>query len=103
MKKKFSISIMGFSYTVSLLPVVTDEDGVELSGHMDSSTRQIEISVKANPTPDLQEQTLLHEIIHICLNNSGLSEAMGEKLEEATTVALEHGLHLLYKIQSGII
>lgn len=55
------------------------------------------ISVKKGESPDLQESILLHEIIHMILHNSGQAEKLDPEQEEGIVIALENGLHQLYK------
>jgi hypothetical protein len=55
------------------------------------------IKIKDSLKGEVYEATLMHEIIHAILHTSGISEMLGEELEEAIVVSLEHGLIQIYK------
>ncbi len=95
MRRKQRISVLGQEYLVFLDPVVLDDDGSELCGYMDTDCHEIHISASKCASTDVQEATLLHEVVHAVLHQSGLSR-MTEEMEEALVRALEHGLHPLY-------
>lgn len=62
-------------------------------GHADTNRRIIRISDLGNTD---QAETLLHEIIHAALHESGQSETLGQDTEEALVTMLAHALAPLY-------
>ena len=71
-------------------------------GTTDRQGRIIEISLKENETDDQLESTILHEIIHAILYASGNHALINdEDKEESIVLALEYGLHQLYKRRHG--
>lgn len=91
-----TLPILGHDYKVLLEKTLgLDDDGSVMEGL--SSPYEIKIALDSNKTLELQESTLLHEILHSILHVSGQSNMLSEKQEEALVVAFEHGLMPLYK------
>jgi hypothetical protein len=92
------VNILGVPFTVQYVDRLKDTDNSSLSGETDGSQHLIKISKSENATSDRVEMTLLHEIIHAILYISGQSAAIdNNSLEEGIVLALENGLHQLYK------
>lgn len=77
---------LGGPITVKLIPNPKDEDGAELWGSWEQSTRVIEID--AGAPIEFQHHTLGHELCHATLGDSGLVNLLEEKLIEALCDAL---------------
>lgn len=73
-----TIKIGAKTYTIQLMPILSDEEEL---GHC-HPTRQL-IRIDSSLPETEQEETLLHEIIHACCNFTGMfTEAKNEKLNE---------------------
>lgn len=72
---------MGGPITVRVIPNPKDEDGNELWGSWEQSTRVIEIDAAA--PIEFRWHTLGHELCHAALGDSGLVNVIEEKLVEA--------------------
>lgn len=81
-----TVQILGQKYTVRKCP------HVEPHGECRSESKEIVISDKT--TGDMASKTLLHEVVHAVLHESGLSYVLDstDGLEEAVVRAVEHGL-----------
>lgn len=95
-KRPSSTEILGQQFKIEHLdhiPAAADEGVVY--GETDSLKRSIKM--KKTDDDDSYESTLLHETIHGILGISGLTELLEGNMEEALVLALENGLHKLYK------
>lgn len=72
---------LGGPITVRVIPAPKDEEGAELWGSWEISTRVIEID--ANAPLEFQHHTLYHELCHATLGDSGLVNVIEEKQIEA--------------------
>jgi hypothetical protein len=97
-KAKEIVDILGIPFDVEYVEKIKDiEDGL-LSGESDGSRHKISISKSENQTEDHIESTILHEIIHSILYISGQNATLANMaIEEGIVLALENGLHKLYK------
>lgn len=84
-----SIEILGQEYSVSIVNYcdLSDEDET-VHGLIDFDAKRIYIDSLAID----EKKSLLHEVIHGILFESGLSNLLESSLEEAIVVALENGL-----------
>lgn len=60
-------------------------------GECHFETREILISNRLDGPQ--RDSVLIHEVIHAILCVSGMSEILGDRLEEAVITAIENGLH----------
>lgn len=89
-----TVNVLGRTYTVKFVPMPDDEFG-------DCCTDKKVIRI--NPDHGDQATTLVHEVLHAILAESGLKHLLDshEGLEEALVRAIEHGLttaHLIPEI-----
>jgi len=66
----------------------TREDGDW--GDSNTLDRTIRVSNKASPLNEERWHILWHEFVHMILAQSGVSELLGDKTEEAIVLAMEH-------------
>ena len=71
---------------------VLDEHGKQLSGRTLFGNKKLEVAKDQHADAEELSATILHEILHVSLSSSGLSEILGEELEEAIVTALENYL-----------
>jgi len=90
--KPKKVIILGREFEVKSPTKVGDDDHY---GDCDGAERVIR--VRASLKGESFEDVLLHETIHGVLYTAGISEMLGDRLEEALVVALENGLGPLYK------
>ena len=76
-----TLEVLGETYTVVTLPLPDDEHG-----QCDCEKKIIKLNCDAPPA------TLLHELLHAILFESGLSFVLEDRTEEAVVRAIEHGL-----------
>jgi len=97
-KSKEIVDVLGIPFEIDYVEKIKDtEDGL-LSGESDGSRHKILISRSENETEDRIESTILHEIIHSILYISGHNASLANMaIEEGLVLALENGLHKLYK------
>lgn len=96
-----SVTLLGARWSVVL--AARNEASLEDFGETDYSSQTITLFTDPHqwwPAKGSLRQTLLHECIHAALATSGHGELVGEKQEEALTIALEQALHPL--IQQGV-
>lgn len=87
MKKPGSVVVMGTSYKIEYCP---DAVMKNLCGDVNFEDKIIRLR---DSQSELEGQaTLLHEIIHIVLERSGMTFLISSKMDEALTRALENGL-----------
>lgn len=87
MKRPKSVEVLGKNYSIAYTPVKEME---QLLGDISFEDKVIRIR---NGLSDVEtHNTLLHEIIHAVLYDSGMKFLMSGKMEEALTRALENGL-----------
>ena len=69
--KNKSFSIFGTRYRIKFMDKVLDEEGNWVYGRIDTSSKEIQVSIKLSNGKDVQENeiliTLCHEIIHAIL------------------------------------
>lgn len=95
-RKITKLRIGSRDWKIRRLPKVVDEDNEECDGTTDTETAVIEIST--SQTTDDQKMTLLHEVLHAALHESGYSYVIdSEKIEEGLVRALSHMLWPLIK------
>lgn len=80
------VSVLGTIYTVKYL-VPRSMDGN--LGSTDTDAKLIKIRKPTPDTIEIAQSTLLHEMIHAALHQSGLSQLLSEKNEEAIVRMLE--------------
>jgi hypothetical protein len=89
------IMILGYKFTVVL---ATDFD-TETWGESDALARSIRVCATKNKTQAQVDMTLLHEVLHMILSVSGVSNLLNNQLEEGLVVSLENGLAPLVKLR----
>ena len=83
-----TIDLLGCEYQIiPREPGTLFLDGEKVLGHIDCNEKIIE--VEDGPR---REESTMHEGVHGILDQSGLSELLDERLEEAICVAVSHGL-----------
>jgi len=96
-KKKGSVLVMGASYSVEYFDLIEDSD--HTYGDTDGHEKRIRISTVRNNTKNKLKTTLLHEITHAVLAESGLTQILGDATEEAVVCAIENGLGRLVEFK----
>jgi Zn-dependent peptidase ImmA (M78 family) len=93
MKTPHAINVMGRPYRIEYVAFDEGHYG-EMQGEKGT------IRIKANLPPEEWQATLVHELIHAILYESGLTHILEKEndLEEAIVRAVEHGL-----VRSGVI
>lgn len=96
MSKPVTILVMGIQYKIKYLPA---SKMVGIEGEADFTTKTIKILDTLSMAS--LHSTLLHEIVHIILYSTGISELFepNENLDEAVTLAIEHGLYPLVELK----
>lgn len=85
--KNKSFNIFGSKYRIKFVDNVLDEKGDWIYGKVDTSSKEIQISIKLSNGKDVQENeiliTLYHEIIHaILLTGQYINSSSDEPLVE---------------------
>lgn len=87
LRRKRSITILGQKIKIVYTSKVLYDGDNELHGSFNAETMTIHISNESDV-----KGTLLHELIHSCLEISGVNKLINEKTEEAIVSSLERGL-----------
>ena len=85
--KNKSFNIFGSKYRIKFVDNVLDEEGNWIYGKVDTSSKEIQVSIKLSNGKDVQENeiliTLYHEIIHaILLTGQYINSSNDEPLVE---------------------
>jgi hypothetical protein len=81
------ITMLGHTYSVSAKPTVEDENGSEIEGQTNDITKKIEVKIQKNKAE--MWSTLIHEMGHAWLRESGLESNMSADMEEMIVISLE--------------
>lgn len=81
---------------------VIESEDIAFEGNSLGSTHfeSQKVFLKSSLPDELKKQVLIHEIIHICLNQSGIDsrlERYDKDLEEDIVLAIEHHLYQILK------
>lgn len=90
--KKFKY--MGLEYTVSYASPV---DGARPNAWACTNHRQQTIVIDPTMTHQLQEQTFIHELLHVIFFNMGLDQLDKDNMEEVFVNSMANGLYALLK------
>ena len=104
--KEQKVNICGHVYTIQFVDYIRKKDGsIDESTVGENSNDDRLIKIKTTDIAEKQQRaTLLHEIIHGILHNSGLAALLNDDdQEEAFVVALENGLMPLMQFKKGAI
>lgn len=71
----------------------TPDDGAETYGDTHTIERRIRINSEKCGHPEVEERTLLHEVIHGILGSAGYDQMLEDRHEEALVHCLENGLY----------
>lgn len=105
MKVPVSVPIAGIEIKIEYPDVMVDDDGVnELRGETVEGDCLIRISKTKNRNAKEVRATLLHEIFHAAIEQTGHSQwlaAVGENNEESLVYAMENSLALILNINES--
>ena len=87
-----SVDVLGTKYQISFGPINDDQEGFSIIGQTNSLTKEIALD-PAKGDDEALVRTLLHEIIHPALIESGLSNLIEDPLQEAICDAIGGMLH----------
>lgn len=83
------IELLGQQWTVRVVGSAEMCDDTQGECHFERR----EILISNSLDGPHRDSVLLHECLHAILSISGLSEVLGERLEEAVITSVENGLH----------
>ena len=94
MKIPKKLKIGGFTWNVKLESSTTSEQGLFGATHFPSQT----IYIQPDITPQKQEHTLIHEVLHAIFWQNGLPRIMADdKQEEMIINSVSFGIHAFLK------
>lgn len=91
-----SVKVGGLTLQVRVVQEIP-VDGGNASGHWDYASGQLRISKARNPFPEQQQETMLHEVLHV------IDESLELQLSEQQISALAHALHALLVDNPGLM
>lgn len=101
-KVKKSVPVMGQKYSIEYYDNIKTDDKEDVYGDTDKGKKRIRIDLSNNKSQSLVRSTLLHEVLHAILSQSGLDNLLTDEVEEAIVVAIEHGLFPLVEFRPSI-
>ena len=98
MKIPKKIKVLGVPYKIILEDVVSidDTDSIYM-GATNEARRLIKLATTTDFDEGAKEQTLFHELVHVILNESGLSRTLTDSENEVYAQCFGNAFHQIFK------
>ena len=98
MKIPKKIKVLGVPYRITLSEhIELDEQDSIYMGATNEARRMIKLATTTDFDDDAKEQTFFHELVHVALNESGLSRTLDDGQNEIFAQVFGNAFHQVFK------